>query len=291
MLRKKEHSGLMQNDSSILVQMQKKQLEMLHELDRVCRKNNLKYALSSGTCLGAVRHGGFIPWDDDIDVYMSWSDAEKLVKVKSDFQEKYFVQSYKTDPDFPSTHYRLCDSSTSCFLEENKNLNINHGIFIDIYIYYPYPDNKIKAQKLIFDSFIYRVLVAKNGPQNHGKVARILGCIVSKCYSERRRKKKIDAIENEYKFNGGKNYVATYFGRDVTLVSSIVYPKEWFEKPCYLKFEDMEAPCPGNPREYCILQYGNDYMKLPPAEKQKPHHDFVYFSVDEPYVKFKGKYY
>ena len=58
------------DDNTILSQMQKKQLEMLRELDRVCEKNNLKYALSSGTCLGAVRHGGFIPWDDDIDVYM-----------------------------------------------------------------------------------------------------------------------------------------------------------------------------------------------------------------------------
>ena len=111
---------------------------MLHELDRVCKKNNLKYALSSGTCLGAVRHGGFIPWDDDIDVYMCWSDAEKLVKCQSDFETKYFVQNYKTDPQFPSTHYRLCDSSTSCFLEETKGLDVNHGIFIDIYIYYPY---------------------------------------------------------------------------------------------------------------------------------------------------------
>ena len=66
------------NSDEILYQMQQKQLSMLHELDRVCKKNGLKYALSSGTCLGAVRHGGFIPWDDDIDVYMSWSDAEEL---------------------------------------------------------------------------------------------------------------------------------------------------------------------------------------------------------------------
>lgn len=103
----------MHDENTILLQMQQKQLEILHEFDRVCKKNNLKYALSSGTCLGAVRHGGFIPWDDDIDVYMLWSDAEKLVKHQEDFQKKYFVQNYKTDPKFPSTHYRLCDSSTS----------------------------------------------------------------------------------------------------------------------------------------------------------------------------------
>lgn len=79
----------MGDEKTILGQMQRKQLEMLHELDRVCKKNNLKYALSSGTCLGAVRHGGFIPWDDDIDVYMCWSDAEKQVECQSDFYKNY----------------------------------------------------------------------------------------------------------------------------------------------------------------------------------------------------------
>ena len=281
----------MGDEKTILGQMQRKQLEMLHELDRVCKKNNLKYALSSGTCLGAVRHGGFIPWDDDIDVYMCWSDAEKLVKCQSDFETKYFVQNYKTDPQFPSTHYRLCDSSTSCFLEETKGLDVNHGIFIDIYIYYPYPDNKMKAQKVIFDSFIYRVLVAGKGPRNHGKLAKLLGGTVSSFYKGERRRKKIQKIENEYKTNGGKSYVATYFGRDVTLTKSILYHVEWFKEPCYLMFEDMEVPCPGNPQKYCELQYGSTYMELPPEEKRHPHHDFIYFSVDEPYTQFKGIYY
>ena len=279
------------DEKTVLTQMQGKQLEMLHELDRVCKKNGLQYALSSGTCLGAVRHQGFIPWDDDIDVYMSWSDAEKLTKCQEDFDKKYFVQSYKTDAQFPSSHYRLCDSSTSCFLEETRGLDVNHGIFIDIYIYYPYPDNKLLAQKIILDSFVYRVLLAGDGPQNHGKIAKALGGIVSKIYKGKRRHKKIEKIENEYKNNGGKHYVATYFGRDVTLTKSIVYPVEWFQKPSYLKFEDMEVPCPGNPHEYCKLQYGNTYMQLPPEDKRHPHHDFIYFSVDEPYTKFKGIYY
>lgn len=281
----------MTNQDRMLVQMQEKQLEMLHELDRVCKKNNLKYALSSGTCLGALRHGGFIPWDDDIDVYMSWSDAEKLVEYQCDFNEKYFIQNYKTDPKFPSTHYRLCDSSTSCFLKETKGLDVNHGIFIDIYIYYPYPDNKVRAQKIILDSFIYRVLVAGNGPQNHGKLARILGEFVLSFYTGEKRSRKIQKIEDEYKNNGGKRFVATYFGRDVTLTKSIIYPVEWFNNPYYLKFEDMEVPCPGDPQKYCELQYGSTYMELPPKNKRQPHHDFIYFSVDEPYTQFKGKYY
>lgn len=282
---------MLDDKEMILVQMQHKQLEMLHELDRVCKKNDLKYCLSSGTCLGAVRHEGFIPWDDDIDVYMSWADAERLVTCQGDFKEQYFIQNYKTDPQFPSTHYRMCDSTTSCFLKETEGLDLNHGIFIDIYIYYPYPDNKILAHKIILDSFIYRILVARKGPQNHGKIAKFLGFIVSKLYFGTRREKKIQKIESEYKNNGGKSYVATYFGRDITLMKTIVYPRQWFEKPKYLKFEDMLVPCPGDPQGYCMLQYGNTYMQLPPEDKRKPHHNFIFFSVDEPYSNYKGRLY
>ena len=279
------------NDLAILKKMQHKQLEMLKELDRVCAKNGLHYCLSSGTCLGAVRHQGFIPWDDDIDVYMSWSDVEALVECRYDFDKKYFVQSYKTDPQFPSTHYRLCDSSTSCFLEETKGLDINHGIFIDIYVYYPFPNNAFRVRKTIIDSFIYRILVLGNGPRNHGVAAKMIGALISNLYCGKKRDKKIASVEKEYKNNGGKRFVATYFGKDITLTKVIKYPKEWFDKPKYLKFEDMMVPCPGDPDAYCKLQYGNSYMELPPEEERKPHHDFIYFSADEPYTKYKGVFY
>lgn len=279
-----------ENDSE-LAAMQVKQLELLKELDRVCKIVGAKYYLSSGTCLGALRHQGFIPWDDDIDVYMYWRDAEKLLNHSDVFREKFFLQCKKTDPDIKTTHYRLRDSSTSIFLEEDKNLNCNHGIFIDIYILYPYPDKVLYAKKLIFDSFIYRILVAGDGPQNHGKIAKILGKGINILYRGKRAKNKINSIENEYRYNGGKRYLATYFGRDVSFFHSIIYPRIWFTQPVQLNFEDMIVNCPGNVHEYCKKQYGDTYMDLPPKEKQIPHHDYIFRSVDEPYTKYKGIYY
>lgn len=281
----------MLDDKDIIIQMQCKQLALLHELDRVCKMHDLHYCLSSGTCLGALRHQGFIPWDDDIDVYMSWQDAEKLAKYQSDFADNYFVQSYKTDPQFKSTHYRLCDSLTSCFDQETLGLDVNHGIFIDIYVYYPYPDSSIVAHKVMIDSFVYRILVAGEGPRNHGAVARFLGEIIVKILPSKAKKNAISKIEDEYRNNGGKRFVATYFGRDVTFTKSIVYPKEWFDEPVYLQFEDMMVPCPQDVHAYCKLQYGDTYMQLPPEDKRKPHHDFVFFSADTPYSEYKGKYY
>lgn len=274
-----------------LKSMQKIQLELLHELDRVCRKNNLKYCLSSGSCLGALRHGGFIPWDDDIDVYMSWQDAEKLVRCQKDFANKYFVQHYKTDVNCGSTCYRLCDSSTSCFLKKNVGVDMNHGLSIDIYPYYPYPENRLVAWKVIFYSVIYRILILKSAPKNHGLLVKMFGWIVNLLFKGRLREYTIKKIEKEYRENGGKKFVATYYGRDIRFFKSIVYPVDWFDDPRYLKFEDMDVPCPGNTEKYCELQYGKNFMELPPVEKRVPHHDCVYFSVDEPYTKFKGIYY
>ena len=133
--------------------------------------------------------------------------------------------------------------------------------------------------------------MAKSGPRNHGRTAKIIGAMVSRIYKGKRKQKKIDSIESEYKHNGGKKYYATYFGRDVSLTKSIVYPQTWFDNPKLLQFEDMQVPCPGDPDEYCKLQYGETYMELPPPEKRKPHHEFIYFSVEEPYTNYKGKYY
>lgn len=282
---------MISRDNRELAGMQAKQLEMLHELDRVCRLCRARYYLSSGTCLGAVRHQGFIPWDDDIDVYMTWEDAGKLERNRNLFQKHYFLQNKKTDPNVKTAHYRLRDSSTSMFLKEDYNVEINHGIFIDIYILYPYPDNRIRAQKLIFDSFIYRILIAGSGPVNHGRLAFLAGRAVLCLYKGRRAVRKIKRIERDFRCNGGKRYYATYFGRDVSLFRSIIYPREWFERPRMLKFEDMVVPCPADTEAYCRLQYGKTYMELPPEEKRIPHHDYIFASVDEPFTKLKGIYY
>ena len=279
------------DDMVLLKKMQKKQMELLKELDRVCKILKIKFYLSSGTCLGALRHGGFIPWDDDVDTYMFWEDAQILEKNRHLFAEKYFLQCRGTEPNVRNAIYRLRDSNTSWFTSEEGRDDINHGILMDIYILYPYPDNSLYAHKVILDSFVYRTLLAGKGPQNHGRIPRLMGDLVCKMYSGERAIKKIDKIENEYKYNGGKKYYATYYGRDATLTHSIVYPKEWFDNPVEMKFEDMTVNCPRDIHAYCTLQYGDTYMQLPPEEKRKPHHDFVFCSVDEPYTKYKGIYY
>lgn len=109
------------------------ELDLLQKLINVCEKYHLKYCLSGGSMLGAIRHKGFIPWDDDIDVYMLRPDYEELMKHVSDFQFPYFLQNCYTEK------YRTCGFSkirnikTTAILNTNKHTLGNHGIFVDIF--------------------------------------------------------------------------------------------------------------------------------------------------------------
>lgn len=272
----------------------RKQLEILHELDRVCKKHHINYYLAYGSCLGAVRHKGFIPWDDDIDVVMTVPEMEKLLGVKKSFDSKYFIQTRDTDKNWSIMSCSIRDSSTACFIEEEGKKDINHGVKIDIYLLYPYPDNPVKAHKLIIDSYILRLLYMKicnEMPRNHGKIAQVGSKLITGMFSNKTAKKKISKIEDELRNNGGKKYYSVFFGNDVTLFSALKFPVEMFQEPKYMPFEDIMAPCPSDPELMCRICYGDSYMQFPPEEKRISNHGIIYLNCEEPYTKFEGKYY
>lgn len=275
-------------------QLKSKQLEILHELDRVCGEIGVNYYLAYGSCLGAIRHQGYIPWDDDIDVVMTVPAMKKLLENKNRFQENYFIQCRQTEPNWTNMMYNLRDSNTSYFSIEDGKKDINHGMKVDIYLLYPYPDNPFTAHKLIIDTFILRLLYMRQSgelPEHHGAFIKWGSKIIKALYSEKRCEKKIRAVENKLVNNGGKKYVSVFFGDDITLFSAFKFPVEMFQEPKYLKFEDFSAPCPSKPEQMCEMCYGKDYMLPPPEDKRQTRHDTIFFSCDEPYTRFKGIYY
>ncbi len=268
-----------------------KQLDLLHELDRVCEIAGIKYYLAYGTCLGAVRHQGYIPWDDDIDVFLPAKEMDKLMENRHLFKEQYFLQCRETDPQYQNMKYALRDSSTSYFSDEQDCDNINHGMFIDLYVLYPYPDNEIHAHKLIIDSFILRFLYLKKAPANHGMIGRIGSKVLLSLYKGEKAEKKIKRIEDDLKNNGGKKYCASFFGDDITPFSCFKFPIECFGEPKRLKFEDYFAPCPTYPELICELTFGKNYMEFPPEEKRISRHHVLYMSSEISYKEFEGRYY
>ena len=127
------------------------ELDLLSELDRVCNKHDIKYCADGGTLLGAVRHKGFIPWDNDLDIAMLRSEFEKLNKVAStEFKAPYFWQTEETDPGSARGHAQLRNSDTTAIIkaeyDHQKNNNFNQGIFIDIFPFDTVIDDKIMLE-------------------------------------------------------------------------------------------------------------------------------------------------
>ena len=108
-------------------------LDLLIELDEVCTRNNLRYFILGGTLLGAVRHKGFIPWDDDIDVCMPREEYEKLLKLQNEFKHPYFLQTPYTDPNFFWSSTKLRNSNTTQIVDMFKYQGFNQGICITIF--------------------------------------------------------------------------------------------------------------------------------------------------------------
>lgn len=128
---------------------------MLIYFDKFCKKHNLEYVISFGTALGAVRHGGFIPWDDDVDVDMPVKDYERFAKIwfKEGDKENYFLQTKKTDSCISMPFYRLRKNNTASILPGCENIPIHWGLPIDIFPLYNTPQNAfLKNVKKIIEN-------------------------------------------------------------------------------------------------------------------------------------------
>lgn len=252
-------------DNVLLKELQKVELEILLEVDRVCKKNKIKYFLVSGTLLGAIRHKGFIPWDDDIDICMPVKDYRKFCKVcRKELNEKYFLQTYETD--LTSMLFAKVRKNGTTAIEENREKRAYHqGVWIDIF-----PLVAIKNDSRWIEKFTQTVLFAK----------RLI-------------KKKIDWIEEDKNLPFYKKIHRLIPLSSVRLFVGIILKKAfknpekydscyyiWSKKKFYARFEtslfesvsDMEFegytfPVPTKWHEYLTVVYG-DYMKLPPPEKR-----------------------
>ena len=119
------------------------ELDLLHEFVRVCEKHDIKYTIFAGTMLGAVRHGGFIPWDDDLDIAMKREEYDKLCSVaKNEFVYPYFFQTALTDSRYFCSYARLRNSETTGVVQWQKSCKYNNGIYIDIFVLEGYYESK-----------------------------------------------------------------------------------------------------------------------------------------------------
>lgn len=276
-------------ESGQLTGLKEAELGLLREFIRICGELNLSYFAVQGTLLGAVRHGGFIPWDDDIDVGMLRDDYECfLEKAPHYLPEYYFLQTFRSDPEHYHCFAKLRDSRTT-FIENTaqKLRRMNHGIFIDIFPFDYYPEKKIQARCFEIKKFMlrYRLRSEFYIPQDNVRnVPNILRKILMKTAavlvpSERAALEESDRLYRSIRpGNLLVNNGSPWGKREIV-------ERSWMEQTKPLVFEDLPVSVPIGYDAYLTHVYG-DYMQLPPENERRPHHYAKVIDPSVPYVQW-----
>ena len=279
-----------------MADLQEKMLEILKYTISVCEKNNLSYWLAGGTLLGAVRHGGFIPWDDDLDIYMPRRDYEKLWKLlRNNRKGKYVLGRTTKEYNYHHRVMQMIDTDTTFIHARSVDEDIEHGVYIDIIPVDVCPEKKLEQILQIFHSILFSVYNIQCKPEYHGnKVMKIgTGLLLMLVKNEGTRYKIWKTAEKRMiKYSFDPKYNSSKLLKVTTSTMKELkspFPKEWFEVK-KIPFEDITANVLSNTEAYLTLMYG-DYMKLPPKEKRVVQHSTKYIDLHNSFEKYRGIYF
>lgn len=283
----------MQNKEVNIRELQLVELNILKEFISICKNLNLRYFLAGGSVLGTVRHNGFIPWDDDIDVIMPRKDYETFLEKGQDLmQKKYFLQTYKTDPEYTMSYAKIRNSETTFIEATVQKQNINHGVFIDIFPLDGYnPNRRIKNAINKIQYKLYNIHIDKSYTTNIKRSikSRIINAFTDIIYGNKnivQLLEKKEKIATKYNYDESE-YVCPFFD-PVKAPLSLVFPKNYFGNGVVKKFEGIDVVIPQNYDAFLKQHYG-DYMKLPPEEERKPHHYNQIIDLEKSYKYYNKK--
>lgn len=268
-------------DQKTLRRLQLTLLDMVKDIDEVCRKNNINYYIAYGSTLGAVRHQGFIPWDDDMDICVCREDYERFFEcIKKEFGDKYDILNVKNTPKYAVAFYKISKKGTK-FVEMRGAVDgYEQGIFIDVFPLDYTSSDENERRKLIKKEWFWSHLLILRSIKNpivpnvYKGFRKIVVSIVCKCiyvimsilhinkmwiYNNFHKTAKSYTKDKEYM----TDYCAMYTDRVLNRTKDLFPVK-------YVKFEDTELPVPNNVDVYLRKLYG-DYMKLPKPEDRHNH--------------------
>lgn len=272
-------------------QIQQKQLEILVYFRDFCRENGLNFFLAGGTCLGAKRHQGFIPWDDDVDVFMLRDDYERLRGIweeKADTEHYGYVRSCR---EFNIHHSatEIKDNNTTFINRHSKDLDINQGIMIDVIPLDAVAPGKITQITQVIYAMAYCLFNFQRLPEHKGKLTFYASELaLNLIRSDSLRYKIWKFCEKRLSRFDVKNcrYVAS-FGEGVAIMRQ-QFPVEWFTNmDTLLTFEGYDMPVAKNTDQYLTISYG-DYMQLPPEEDRVFRHNIYFMDLNKSYKHYKG---
>ena len=260
------------------------EIDLLSRFIEVCERLNLRYFAIGGTLLGAVRHKGFIPWDDDIDVGMPRSDYEIFVKEGGRyFSDPYFLQTFSSDKEAIFPFAKLRDSGTTFIEKSAASLHINHGVYIDIFPLDGYPTSRIKGKILNWEKAILneRVLKGFIDLEHSNNLKRKIVLSLTAPLSSQGAVKRFDKLIKKYDYEDSyliANYCGAWGKKEIV-------PKHWYGNGIQGTFESIEIMLPEKYDLWLTQVYG-DYNKYPPLEEQVPHHFCKVIDLENPYTKY-----
>ena len=264
--------------------IQEKVFQMLQAFTQICDRLHLKCFLVCGSALGAVKYGGFIPWDDDVDVALFRSDYERFCKEAPALLPAHlFLQNFRSDPAFPAIYSKLRDSRTTCIEESVAALPIHHGISLDIFPLDGYPKDKKEQKRLErrkawfvrklsipcvrperWKEMLVKPLRALGFGKNTAQTAEAYTALISVWPVENS-----DIIANHGNWQGRLEY----------------HRKEIYGEGSRGSFEGAAVRLPADCDAYLRQKYG-DYRQDPPPDKQRSHHRYQRLDAERPYTEF-----
>lgn len=260
-------------------------LSFLLEIDRICKKHNIKYFLAGGTLLGAVRHKGFIPWDDDADVMMLRDDYDRFLKVLPyELPANFAIQNDEITSHFPFTKIRINDTVFSTEFSSRFE-DIHNGIFFDVLAQDQTSNNKLvrKLHMRATASARWLVLDKWRGTKvnANGKFAFFIANVLKTIFPLSILEKFQNKLMVQFRNKKNASFLFDSMGRNITRGE---FPKQWLEEAVYVDFEGYKLPIPKEYDKYLSYLYG-DYMDMIPVSLRHVSHDIIQMDLGE-YAEF-----
>lgn len=260
---------------------------------KICDENHLLCYFCGGGCIGAVRHGGFIPWDDDLDFFMPRNDYERLEKIWNEKADTGRYRLNRPSADFfdHNSMITIRDEETTFIKPYQKELDISQGLPLDIFPLDGYAPEGFRRKLQMCFACIYTLFATQLIPKKHGKAAELAGKVLLGIVPSKRLR--------YYIWRFCEKQMSKYPAESSEFITELCagpyymkkkYPSEAFTGSIYKAFEDTEMPIPKGYDAYLRIAFG-DYMKLPPEEKRKPHHECTFMDMENGYRRYKGIHY
>lgn len=276
-------------DSYGFLELQNVILNIMQYIDTFCKEYKIEYCLMGGSVLGAKRHKGFIPWDDDLDIFMTPDNYEKFRRYFNKYgnKEKFYLQEWGKSNGLVSIS-KIRMNNTTYIEDDIKDWKIHQGIYIDIFILHVAPDNILKRTW----QYVWAKYVIVKGLANRGYSRKkgLMGCIIKVIKFLPKRFLLNFALKQVYRYrNLSSNYFCNYLGK--ALMKNGTYSKHYFSSTKRVPFENLELSVPLNTEAFLSDRFG-DYMKIPSPERIRYEQHASFWSTTEnfPTYSVSGEY-